>query len=89
MLVREQLCPVIGRVCMDQLMLDITDAKGISVGDTVTVFGDGGGLCTADRIAENTGTINYEVVCAVGERVPRFFLQEGVPVDVSDNIWKR
>lgn len=89
MLVREQLCPVIGRVCMDQLMLDITDAKGISVGDTVTVFGDGGGLCTADRIAENTGTINYEVVCAVGERVPRFFLQDGVPVDVSDNIWKR
>ncbi len=89
MLVREQLCPVIGRVCMDQLMLDITDAKGISVGDTVTVFGDGGGLCTADQIAENTGTINYEVVCAVGERVPRFFLQDGVPVDVSDNIWKR
>ena len=89
MLVREQLCPVIGRVCMDQLMLDITDANGISVGDIVTVFGDGGGLCTADQIAENTGTINYEVVCAVGERVPRFFLQDGVPVDVSDNIWKR
>ena len=89
MLVREQLCPVIGRVCMDQLMLDITGAKGISVGDIVTVFGDAAGLCSADQIAENTGTINYEVVCAVGERVPRFFLQDGVPVDVSDNIWKR
>lgn len=89
MLVREQLCPVIGRVCMDQLMLDITDATGISVGDIVTVFGDANGLTSADQIAAHTGTINYEVVCAVGERVPRFFLEDGVPVDVSDSIWKR
>ena len=89
MLVKGQLCPLIGRVCMDQLMLDITGAEGISVGDIVTVFGDPDGLCSADRIAEKTGTINYEVVCAVGERVPRFFLQGGLPVDVSDNIWKR
>ncbi|MBR3269015.1 MAG: alanine racemase [Oscillospiraceae bacterium] len=89
MLVRDQLCPLVGRVCMDQLMLDITDAKGLSTGDIVTVFGDEAGLCSADQIAENTGTINYEVVCAVGERVPRFFLKDGVPVDVSDNIWKR
>lgn len=89
MIVRDQLCPLVGRVCMDQLMLDITDAKGLSTGDIVTVFGDENGLCSADQIAENTGTINYEVVCAVGERVPRFFLKDGVPVDVSDNIWKR
>ena len=89
MLVRDQLCPLVGRVCMDQLMLDITDAKGLSTGDIVTVFGDDAGHCSADQIAANTGTINYEVVCAVGERVPRFFLKDGVPVDVSDNIWKR
>ena len=88
MLVNGQLCPLIGRVCMDQLMLDITDADGIQVGDIVTVFGDPEGKCSADLIAEHTGTINYEVVCAVGERVPRFFLQNGLPVDVSDNIWK-
>ena len=89
MLVRDQLCPLVGRVCMDQLMLDITDTQGLNTGDIVTVFGDENELCTADQIAENTGTINYEVVCAVGERVPRFFLKDGVPVDVSDNIWKR
>lgn len=89
MLVKGQLCPLIGRVCMDQLMLDITGTEGIAVGDIVTVFGDPDGLCSADLIAANTGTINYEVVCAVGERVPRFFLQDGLPVDVSDNIWKR
>lgn len=91
MLVRDQLCPLVGRVCMDQLMLDITDAKdeNITVGDIVTVFGDPDGRCSADQIAANTGSINYEVVCAVGERVPRFFLREGTPVDVSDSIWKR
>ena len=89
MLVRDRLCPLVGRVCMDQLMLDITGADDLTVGDIVTVFGDETGLCSADLIAANTGTINYEVVCAVGERVPRFFIQDGLPVEVSDNIWKR
>jgi len=89
MVIRDSLYPLVGRVCMDQLMLDITGSQGLNTGDIVTVFGDENGLCTADQIAENTGSINYEVVCAVGERVPRFFLKDGVPVDVSDNIWKR
>ncbi len=71
---------------MDQLMLDITDAPQIAVGDTVTVFGDEAGLCTADAIARSTDTINYEVVCAVGERVPRFFLRHDILVGVSDNL---
>ncbi len=89
MLVRDRLFPLVGRVCMDQLMLDITGAEDVNVGDIVTVFGDAQGLCSADQIAETTGTINYEVVCAVGERVPRFFLKDGVPVEVSDSIWTR
>lgn len=89
MLVRDQLFPLVGRVCMDQLMLDITDGRDLTVGDIVTVFGDENGLCSADQIAAHTGTINYEVVCAVGERVPRFFLRDGLPVDVSDSIWTR
>ncbi len=86
LLIRDRLCPLIGRVCMDQLMLDITDAPGLSVGDTVTVFGDEAGLCTADEIALHTDTINYEIVCSVGERVPRFFLHHDIMVGVSDNL---
>lgn len=86
MLIRDRLFPLIGRVCMDQLMLDITDAPYLAVGDTVTIFGDSQGKCSADLIAEHTGTINYEVVCAVGERVPRFFLRGGEVIGVSDNI---
>ncbi len=86
MQIRDQLFPLIGRVCMDQLMLDITDAPDLTIGDIVTVFGDSDVRCTADAIAERTGTINYEVVCAVGERVPRFFLRGGDILGVSDNI---
>ena len=86
MLIRDRLFPLIGRVCMDQLMLDVTGANDLAVGDIVTIFGDPEGRCSADLIAEHTGTINYEVVCAVGERVPRFFLQYGEPIGVSDNI---
>ncbi len=86
MLIRDRLFPLIGRVCMDQLMLDITDAPDLAVGDIVTIFGDRKGRCSADSIAEHTGTINYEVVCAVGERVPRFFLKDGEMVGVSDNL---
>lgn len=88
MLVRDRLFPLIGRVCMDQLMLDVTGASDLAVGDIVTVFGDRAGRCTADAIAAHTGTINYEVVCAVGERVPRFFLKDGQVVGISDNIFK-
>lgn len=86
MLIRDRLFPLIGRVCMDQLMLDITDAPTLSVGDIVTIFGDEAGLCSADAIAERTGTINYEIVCSVGERVPRFFLRHNRMVGVSDNL---
>ncbi len=89
MRIRDRLFPLVGRVCMDQLMLDITGATDLTVGDIVTVFGDADGALSADTVAENTGTINYEVVCAVGERVPRFFLRGGLPIDVSDSVWER
>ncbi len=71
---------------MDQLMLDVTGANDLAVGDIVTIFGDAKGRCSADLIAAHTGTINYEVVCAVGERVPRFFLKSGEAIGLSDNL---
>lgn len=86
MLIRDRLFPLIGRVCMDQLMLDVTGANDLAVGDIVTIFGDAKGRCSADLIAAHTGTINYEVVCAVGERVPRFFLKSGEAIGLSDNL---
>ena len=66
-------CPIVGRVCMDQLMLDVTDVpEEVKPGDVVTMFGtDGGETITADELAALYGTIGYEIICGISKRVPR------------------
>ncbi len=64
----------IGRICMDQCMFDVSSVNNIGVGDYLTLFGTD---LTADSLAEVAGTIGYELVCAVGRRVPRIYLQHG------------
>ena len=87
MLVHGQKVPVVGRVCMDQLMLDVTGVENVQRGDTVTVFGtDGDAEIPVDELARNNHTINYELVCAVGPRVPRFFFRDGRLVCVEDPV---
>ena len=69
---------VVGRVCMDQCMLDVTDIPDAREGMTVTVFGrDGGVLLPVEEFAGLSGTIHYETICLIGKRVPRIFLSEG------------
>ncbi len=69
-------CPMIGRISMDQLAVDISDAGGVRAGDAVTLMGAGDGhSLDAATVAERIGTISYEVLCAVSLRVPR------IPVD--------
>lgn len=75
---------IVGRVCMDQLMIDVTDID-CNVGDEVIVFGDGQ-YSTANEIAKLNGTINYEIVCDVGERVPRAYMRHGDIIEWQDNI---
>ena len=83
MLVNGQKAKIVGRICMDQTMLDVTGIDDVKIGDEVIVFGDGShGEPTADTIAENTDTINYEVVCLVGKRVPRIYYKNGVITEV-------
>ena len=83
MLINGQKAKIVGRICMDQTMLDVTDLDYIEQGDEVIVFGTGeNGEPTADTLAANTGTINYEVVCIVGKRVPRIYFKNGVITDV-------
>lgn len=69
--------PIIGRICMDQLMLDVSLAENVAIGDEVTVFGAESTENTADTLALLNNTINYEIVCAVGKRVPRVFIKDG------------
>ena len=76
--------PIVGRVCMDQLMLDVTGID-CHIGDEILVFGDTPPF-TADRVAALNRTINYEVVCDVGKRVPRVFLQNGEIIEWRDDV---
>ncbi len=69
-LINGEYAPVIGRVCMDQLMVDVTSLSSVEVGDEVVVLGtDGDNSITAEDIAKLTDTINYEVVCQFQKRV--------------------
>ena len=87
MTVNGQKAPIIGRVCMDQVMIDITGIDDVHTGDEVTVIGDGkNNTLSFDDIAKMTGTINYEVVCLVGKRVPRVYLRHGENIGIMDCI---
>lgn len=79
--------PVTGRVCMDQLMIDVTaSGENVAAGDTVVLFGGGEGVPDADEIARIAGTVNYEIICAVGRRVPRVFIKDGRRVETMNRL---
>ena len=64
--------PIVGRICMDQFMIDVTNVENVNVGDEVVLMGKSDGLSiSADEIASYAGTINYEIVCGISKRVPR------------------
>ena len=66
--------PVVGNICMDQCMVDVTDVPNVKLGDEVVVMGSQNGLTIlADEIGEKTGTINYEIICAFGQRLPKVY----------------
>ena len=68
--------PVIGTVCMDQLIIDISEVPEVRVGDTVTLIGrEGEQSVTADELADLIGTINYEIVCMISSRIPRVYVR--------------
>ncbi len=77
---------VIGNVCMDQLMVDITDIDA-NVGDVVILMGSCGDLSvSAEELAKIEGTINYEVVCDVGKRVPRIYIRNNEVINTIMGI---
>ena len=70
------IAPIAGNICMDQCMIDVTDVPGVKVGDEVIVMGtDGKNTILADDIAKATGTINYEIACAFGQRLPKVYVK--------------
>lgn len=77
--------PIVGRVCMDQFMVDITGLEDVKVGDKVTLFGkDGDEYISIEEIASMAGSFNYEFVCDIGKRVPRVYYKDGNIVGTFD-----
>lgn len=75
-IVNGQFAPIAGNICMDQCMIDLTDVPNVKVGDEVIIMGsDGKNTILADDIAEATGTINYEILCAFGQRLPKVYVK--------------
>lgn len=88
MIVGGKRAKIIGRVCMDQVMLDVTYIPNVKVGDTVTVFGkDGDEEITLDELAKMADTISYELLCAVGMRVPRVYIKDGKETKFENYIF--
>lgn len=74
-LVHGKRCKIVGRVCMDQLMIDVTDVPDAVSGDIVTLMGrEGDDIITADDLAVLCNTIGYEIVCGISKRVPRIYV---------------
>ncbi len=74
-IVRGKLVPLVGAISMDLSMVDVTDVPGVAIGDVVTIYGrDGQSSLQADQVARQIGTVTSDLLCAVGRRVPRFYL---------------
>jgi alanine racemase len=86
-ILKGSIAPVIGSICMDQCMIDVTDIHGVKVGDEVILIGeDEKHKITADTIAEQIGTISYEVVCMITKRVPRVYVKEGQRMKIRNYV---
>ena len=90
-LIKGQYAPIIGRICMDQMMIDVTDIKGeVKIEDKVILIGrDGENEITADDIARLEQTINYEVICNISRRVPRIYFRNGERVETISYLMRR
>lgn len=86
-LIRGHKARILGRVCMDQIVVDVTDIPGVVPGDKVTLIGtDGEHAVTADQMADLIGTISYEITSCITKRVPRVYIKDGKTCCIADYI---
>lgn len=86
-LVRGHRVPVVGRICMDQMMINVTDILDVKLEDEVVLIGSQGNeTVSAEEMATWIGTINYEIPCKIGLRVPRIYLQKDTVVHTDNYI---
>lgn len=89
-LIKGYRAPIVGRVCMDQLMVDVTEIpEEIKIGDRVTLIGQDGELTiTAEELGALSGRFNYELMCDLGNRIPRIYYQDGKIKEIRDYFEK-
>lgn len=86
-LVHGKKAPILGKVCMDQFMVDVTHIPEAETGDRVVLMGtDGSEVITAEQLAEAAGSFNYELVCGISRRVPRYYLRDGECIHVVNYL---
>lgn len=86
-IVNGKFASILGRICMDQCMIDVTDIENIKTGDEVIILGGEGDLkFNADDMAEALGTINYEILCRIKSRIPRVYIKNKEVFKVRNNI---
>ncbi|MBD5113322.1 MAG: alanine racemase [Ruminococcaceae bacterium] len=79
--------PICGRICMDQTLVDVTDIPDVKVGDVVTIYSNAiEGGCSVEEAANRVGTIGYELLCAIGTRVPRIYIEDGKETEIQRYI---
>ena len=77
-LIRGQKAPILGRICMDQMMVDVTDIPGVQPEEPVVLVGrDGSEEITMEEISAAAGSFNYEFMCGISRRVPRYYCSHG------------
>lgn len=86
-IINGKFAPIVGRICMDQCMIDVTDIGDVKIGDEVILLGEEGNLkFNADNLAEIIGTINYEILCMLKYRIPRVYIKNGEIFNVRNYI---
>ncbi len=89
-LIRGCKAPILGRICMDQFMVDVTDIPGVQSGDDVVLMGTSGDQCiTAEDLAAAASSFNYEQVCDISRRVTRVYLRDGEAVEKINYLLDR
>ena len=80
--------PVVGRICMDMCMVDVTNIPEIQVGDQMTLFGydEDGTIQPCERLSDAIDTISYELLCGINKRIARFYLRDGRPSEILQYI---
>ncbi|WP_315076529.1 alanine racemase [uncultured Clostridium sp.] len=86
-IINGKFAPIVGRICMDQCMIDVTDMDNVNVGDEVIILGEDGDLkLTANDLAKSMGTINYEILCMLKYRIPRVYMKNGEIFNVRNYL---